>query len=165
MSEMPRDSRNYYAQVVPVDSVRPGYSLVVDRGEGRQLFQVEEVTLHSKKDEKGEYVTTYTLTSGPVAGGGKPWVIDQPAGSTVTRLLPPSQRKPLEWTDGNNAYRDNAHYRVYQRPDGNWNLAVFSMHTDEPGGPEEKLGDYVMTTLEDGKELAQALADQRRRSW
>jgi hypothetical protein len=91
MSEMPRDPRNYKAQVVPIHTVRPGYSLVVDRGEGRQLFQVEEVSLHSAKDREGNHVTTFTLTSGPVAGGGKPWVIEAPAGATVIRLLGPSQ--------------------------------------------------------------------------
>ena len=51
-------------------------------------------------------------------------------------------REPLEWTeneDGHHAYRDRAHYHVYERADGGWNVAVFSMHTDEPGGIEEKL--------------------------
>jgi hypothetical protein len=39
------------------------------------------------------------------------------------------------------------------------------MFTDEAGQAEEKLGDYVVTTLADGKELAQALADQRGWTW
>jgi hypothetical protein len=165
MTEMPRDSSNYFAQVVPIDTVKPGYSLAVDRGEGRQLFQVEEVAFHSKRDEAGGQIETFTLTSGPVAGGGKPWVIEQPAGSTVTRLLPPSQRVLLQWTDDNNAYLDKVHYHLYKRPDGQWNLALFNMQSSEPGGFEDKLGNYVMTTFEDGKELAQALADQRRQIW
>jgi hypothetical protein len=74
-------------------------------------------------------------------------------------------RQPLEWTDDNHAYRDRAHFHVYARSDGKWNLAISSMHTDEPGGPEEKLGDYEMTTLRDGREMAQGLADQRRWNW
>ena len=73
--------------------------------------------------------------------------------------------EPLEWTDDNHAYRDKALYHVYERSNGKWNVALFSMHTDEPVGFEEKLGDYVVTTLEDGRELAQALADQRSQSW
>jgi hypothetical protein len=162
MSEMPRDARSYYAQVVPIESVRPGYSLVIDRGQGRQLFQVEEVTLQSTQDGEGERVTTFTLTSGPVASGGKPWVEVYHAGSTVTRLLGGG---PLEWTNDNHAYRDNAHYHVHKRSDGKWNVTLFSMRTDEPGGAEEKLGDYVVATLDDGKKLAQGLADQRRLSW
>ena len=71
-------------------------------------------------------------------------------------------REPLEWTDDNHAYRDKAHYHAYERSDGNWNLAVLSMHTDEPGGIEEKLGDYALITLADAKRLAQGLANQRR---
>jgi hypothetical protein len=67
--------------------------------------------------------------------------------------------EPLEWTDDNHAYRDRAHYHAYQRSDGNWNLAVLSMHTDEPGGIEEKLGDYRLVTLTDAKRLAQGLAN------
>jgi hypothetical protein len=70
--------------------------------------------------------------------------------------------EPLEWTDDNHAYRDRAHYHAYERPDGNWNLAVLRMHTDEPGGVEEKLGDYGLTTLASAKLLAQGLANQRR---
>jgi hypothetical protein len=91
MPEMPRDPTNYEAQVVPVESVRPGYSLAIDCGQGRQLFQVEEVTFQYRKDEKGNPVTTFTLTSGPVAGGGPPWVVDYPAGTRLIRLLRPSQ--------------------------------------------------------------------------
>ena len=70
--------------------------------------------------------------------------------------------EPLEWTDDNHAYRDRAHYHAYERSDGNWNLAVLRMHTDEPGGIEEELGDYGVMTLADAKRLAQGLANQRR---
>jgi hypothetical protein len=76
--------------------------------------------------------------------------------------------KELQWEKIGNehhAYRDRAHYVVYPYPrsGGDWNVALFSMFTDEPGGDEEKLGDYKeLTTVKDGKKLAQALADQRR---
>ncbi|MCV7342978.1 hypothetical protein [Mycolicibacterium rhodesiae] len=79
-------------------------------------------------------------------------------------------RPPLDWTEDNHAYRDRAHYHAYKRaspdPSGReWNLAVFSMHSNEPGGVEEKLGDYVLTTLLDAREFAQGLADQRSWAW
>jgi len=32
-------------------------------------------------------VNTFTLTSGPVAGGGAPWVITLPMGTVVGRIL------------------------------------------------------------------------------
>ena len=71
-------------------------------------------------------------------------------------------REPLEWTDDNHAYRDRTHYHAYERSDGNWNLTVRSMRTDEPSGIEEKLSDYRLVTLADAKRLAQGLANQRR---
>ena len=37
--------------------------------------------------------------------------------------------EPLEWTDDNHAYRDKALYHVYERSNGKWNVALFSMHT------------------------------------
>ena len=76
-----------------------------------------------------------------------------------------TMREPLEWTGDNHAHRDKAHFHVHERPDKKSVVTVFSMHTDEPGGQEDMLGDYVVTSLEDGKQLAQALADQRRRTW
>jgi hypothetical protein len=39
------------------------------------------------------------------------------------------------------------------------------MFDDEPDQIEQMLGEYVATTLEDGKEIAQALADQRGWAW
>jgi hypothetical protein len=75
--------------------------------------------------------------------------------------------EPLEWTERSenehDAHRDKAHYVVYKRSNGKWGVAIFSMFTDEPGQAEENVGEYVVTTLADGKELAQALADQRGR--
>ena len=90
MTEMPRDSNNYDARRIPIESVRPGYSLAVDRGHGLQLFQVDEVSFRHSKDSEGNPVTAFVLTSGPLAGGGDPWVLQYPAGTSVLRLLRPS---------------------------------------------------------------------------
>jgi len=71
----------------------------------------------------------------------------------------------LEWTetseDQHDAHHDRAHFVVHKRSRGKpWGVAIFSMFTDEPGLAEERLAEYEVSTLEDGKELAQALADQ-----
>jgi hypothetical protein len=55
-------------------------SLAVDGKLGKpQLFQVEKGGFSSKKQEDGSYLNMYTLTSGPTADGGPPWVIELPA--------------------------------------------------------------------------------------
>jgi len=38
-----RDPSNYDVVGIPIEQVQPGFSLVFDRGEGPQLFPVEEV--------------------------------------------------------------------------------------------------------------------------
>lgn len=83
--------------------------------------------------------------------------------------MPAPLRPPLVWSDDNHAYRDKAHYHAYEQPNDQagrpWRLKLSSMFTDEPGGPEEELGEYHVTSLADAKELAQALADQRGLAW
>ena len=59
----------------------------------------------------------------------------------------------------------NLSYVVYKRSDGKWGVPIFSMFIDVPDQAEQKLGEYVLDTLADGKELAQALADQRGWTW
>jgi hypothetical protein len=75
----------------------------------------------------------------------------------------------LEWTEKSenehHAHRDKAHYIVYKRDDEKWGVPIYSMFDDEPDQIEQMLGEYVATTLEDGKEIAQALADQRGWAW
>jgi len=75
----------------------------------------------------------------------------------------------LEWTEIGNAlhaYQDKAHYVVYPRSDGKCGVLIFSMLTDKPDQVDkEKLGEYEATTPEDGKQIAQALADQRGWTW
>jgi hypothetical protein len=63
---------------IPVERVQAGMTLVVDRGEGPQLFQVENVAFSSKCADDGSYVNAWTLTSGQVADGGDPWNIAWP---------------------------------------------------------------------------------------
>jgi hypothetical protein len=74
----------------------------------------------------------------------------------------------LEWTEIRNehhAHRDQAHYVIYPWFDGKWRVPIFRTFTDEPDQREQKLGQYLATTLEDGKQIAQALADQRQWTW
>ena len=72
----------------------------------------------------------------------------------------------LEWTEGIQlrASRDNTLYVIHERYDGKWDVAVYAMFTDDPDATEQWLGDYSLETVADAKELAQALADQRRRT-
>jgi hypothetical protein len=73
--------------------------------------------------------------------------------------------EPLEWDDDNNAYRDKVHYYAYETSDGGAKLVISSMFTDEPNTVEENIGEDVLPTLADAKQLAEALADQRGWSW
>jgi hypothetical protein len=73
----------------------------------------------------------------------------------------------LKWTEHleneQHASRDKAHYVIHERSDGKWDVAVYGMFTDEPDTAGQWLGDYLLETQADAKELAQALADQRGR--
>jgi hypothetical protein len=75
----------------------------------------------------------------------------------------------LEWTERFenqlHASRDKAHYVIHERSDGKWDVAVYGIFTDEPDTAEQWLGDYLLETRADARELAQALADQRGRFW
>jgi hypothetical protein len=75
----------------------------------------------------------------------------------------------LEWTvrfeNEEHASRDKVHYVIHERSDGKWDVAVYSMVTPETVTAEEWLGDYLLETRADAKELAQALADQHGRFW
>lgn len=85
---LPRESRDIDVTIIPVGQVQPGMSLAVDGGSGKpQLFKVEKVGFSSKQQDDDSYLDTYTLTSGPVADGGPPWVIEYPADATVRRIL------------------------------------------------------------------------------
>ena len=101
-------------------------------------------------------------------GGPRPVDVDGLTGRNVELYQPLSQaitrtigRDPAEILD---VPRTSARHWPYERSDGKWNLAVRNVHTDEPGGIEEELGDYGLVTLADAKRLAQGLADQRGRT-
>ena len=72
----------------------------------------------------------------------------------------------LKWTEGlqQHASRNKAHYVIHERSDGKWDVAVYGMFTDEPDAAEQWLGDYLLETQADAKQLAQALADMRGRA-
>jgi hypothetical protein len=92
-----------------------------------------------------------------------------PAEVTRAAGLIAAMSEPLEWTERSenehHAHRDMAHSVVYKRSDEKWRVPIFSMFIDASGQAEQKLGEYVLDTLAHGKELAQALADQRGWTW
>jgi hypothetical protein len=87
-----------------------------------------------------------------------------------SRGIMDAMRNPIQlnWTqeaDGHHAHQDKTHYHAYEVSDQTWNLAIYSMLDDKPGGIEEKLGDYKeLTKLSDAQTFAQGLADQRSRT-
>ncbi|MEX3648353.1 hypothetical protein [Mycolicibacterium porcinum] len=87
MTDTPRESRPLDAQMIPVEHVKPGYSLAVEEGGQRLLFQVEKTGFSSVRGDDGTLVNKIILTSGEVAGGGDPWVLEYPAGTPVCRIL------------------------------------------------------------------------------
>ncbi|QUR68708.1 hypothetical protein [Mycobacterium spongiae] len=75
-------STKYYLQKVPVESVRPGFSLAVrDDGEYR-LFQVD-CTQMSQRTGRPVMIK---LTSEPVKHHDQ-WIVEYEAGTPVVRLL------------------------------------------------------------------------------
>lgn len=77
---------DYYLQKVPVESVRPGFSLAIDAGGEYRLFQVECTQMTQRSGEP----VMFTLTSGPGSEpfeGGDPWVLEFKAGTPVVRVL------------------------------------------------------------------------------
>ncbi|ORV39320.1 hypothetical protein AWC02_00970 [Mycolicibacter engbaekii] len=76
----------YDRQMIPIGEVQPGYTLVVDRGNGEQLFRVEAAEFSATQQEDGSYKQIHRLRSGPVDGGGAPWVIEGPPDIMVCRI-------------------------------------------------------------------------------
>jgi hypothetical protein len=74
-------STRYYLQKIPVESVRPGFSLAIHQDGDYRLFQVE-CTQMSQRAGQPEM---FTLTSEP--NGGHPWVLQCEAGTPVVRIL------------------------------------------------------------------------------
>ncbi len=82
----------YERELIPVEYVNTGCTLLIDRGQGAQLFQVERFRHQVTTQDDGSYVGTYTLTSRLPAGGGDPWVLELPAGSDVVAVYPKGRR-------------------------------------------------------------------------
>ena len=98
----------------------------------------------------------------PGHAGSKHRQLEQRIGIVVT------MSEQLKWTEGlqQHASHDRAHYVIHERSDGKWDVAVYCLFTDQPDATEkELLGNYLLETRADAKELAQALADQRGRFW
>ena len=72
----------YYLQKVPVESVRPGFSLAIHRDGDYRLFPVERTQMSQRTGQR----VMFTLTSEPV-DGGDPWVMECEAGTPVVRIL------------------------------------------------------------------------------
>ncbi|MCV7031559.1 hypothetical protein [Mycobacterium sherrisii] len=72
----------YYLQKVPVESVRPGFSLAVHDDGDYRLFQVE----CTQMSQRAGLPTMFKLTSEPVDGGA-PWVLECEEGTPVVRIL------------------------------------------------------------------------------
>jgi hypothetical protein len=66
----------------PIEDIKTGMTLAVERDGGVRLFQVHKVKLSWKNGG-----TSYTLTSSEPVIGGDPWVISGPPGTMVTRLV------------------------------------------------------------------------------
>ena len=75
-------STNYYLQKVPVESVRPGFSLAVHEAGDYRLFQVE----CTQMSQRAGLPVMFKLTSEPV-NGGDPWVLECEEGTPVVRIL------------------------------------------------------------------------------
>lgn len=75
-------STKYYLQKVPVESVRPGFSLAVHRDGDYCLFQVDCTQMSQRNGQP----VMIKLASEPV-NGDTPWVLELEAGTPVVRLL------------------------------------------------------------------------------
>ena len=73
---------DYYLQKVPVESVRPGFSLAIDQGGDYRLFKVECTQMTQRSGQP----VMFTLTSESL-DGGDPRVLECEAGTPVVRVL------------------------------------------------------------------------------
>ncbi len=76
---------DYYLQKVPVESVRPGFSLAIDQGGDYRLFRVECTQMTQRSGQP----VMFTLTSEPSSepDGGDARVLECEAGTPVVRVL------------------------------------------------------------------------------
>lgn len=90
MTETPGDPTNVDIELIPIEQVQVGYSLLVDEGQGPQLVRVENVRFRSVQGSDGSWVGTYLLIVEPLESG-KPWNIEFIAGTHVSRVPGPSR--------------------------------------------------------------------------
>ncbi|WP_144208769.1 hypothetical protein [Mycobacterium tilburgii] len=77
-------SIEYYLQKVPVEFVRPGFSLAVHEDGDYRLFQV--VCTQMSQRAGMPISSNSPLTSEPV-NGGEPWVLECEKGTPVVQLI------------------------------------------------------------------------------
>lgn len=87
-----QDGKNYNRPKPAQPQPPPGTTLLVDRGQGAVLFQVEAFRFKSTRQDDGSYINKHILTSGPPADGGDPWVLELPAGSDVVAVYRKGRR-------------------------------------------------------------------------
>jgi hypothetical protein len=75
-------STKYYLQKVPVESVRPGFSLAIDRDGDNRLFRVDCTQMSQRTGQP----VMFTLTSNP-SDGGRLWVLKCEAQTPVVPIL------------------------------------------------------------------------------
>ncbi len=85
MTEIPGDAANLDVQLIPIEQVQLGFSLLVDQGQGPQLVQVDNVRFRSIEGADGSWVGTYLLVVEPVDIGA-PSNIEFIAGTQVSRV-------------------------------------------------------------------------------
>jgi hypothetical protein len=74
-------STKYYLQKVPVESVRPGFSLAINQDGDYRLLQVE----CTQMSHRAGHPVMFTFTSEPNVGD--PWVLECEEGTPVVRIL------------------------------------------------------------------------------
>lgn len=83
------DAEEFELAQITVEQVKLDHSLLIDRGQGPEVFEVGNVRFRALEDADGKHVNTYQLTAERVKGGGS-WVVEYPAGTQVSRILGPS---------------------------------------------------------------------------
>ena len=89
MTEIPGDTSNVDAQLIPVEQVQLGSSLLVDRGQGTETVRVENVRFRSIQGADGSWVGTYLMVVRPV-NGGPSWDIEFIAGAQISLIAGPA---------------------------------------------------------------------------
>jgi hypothetical protein len=75
-------STKYYLQKVPVESVRPGFSVAIHQDGNYRLFLVECTQMSQRAGQP----VMFKLTSKPL-NGSRPWVVECEAGTPLVRVL------------------------------------------------------------------------------